>query len=177
MTEVRLTHGARHHTADGVSSSYLNFADEGRGDRFYRFSVKCDRAANIKISKLAKAEGLSPGALVQRHFESLISGENTQKPVPKIEANTSVTPAQSQPEFTLDDKKSNIVMTYLHEIADSDGCFTMNIADAAANVFFWSDKTLKGILSYLISSGRLIRLVKGSGHRKSSYKIPGGKNV
>ena len=43
-----------------------------RGDRLYRFSVKCDRAMNARIEGAARQAGLTTTAFVQKHFETIL---------------------------------------------------------------------------------------------------------
>jgi hypothetical protein len=49
--------------------------DVERPPSFYRFTVRCDRLANMKIEKAAKKAGMSPSAFVQAHFDTILAGE------------------------------------------------------------------------------------------------------
>nr|WP_295465251.1 hypothetical protein [Mesorhizobium sp.] len=51
----------------------LTPSDEGRADHWYRFTVKCGRADNARLEAMARREKVSVTALVQRHFETLLS--------------------------------------------------------------------------------------------------------
>ncbi|MCF6111973.1 hypothetical protein L2331_19050 [Mesorhizobium muleiense] len=60
----------------------LAFKDEElRADSFYRFSVKCDRLTNIKITAAARKAGMTVNSFVQRHFEAILD-EPAAAPAP-----------------------------------------------------------------------------------------------
>ncbi len=52
----------------------------------YRFTVRCNRAENARIERMAKAKGMTANALVQQHFGTLLE----KKPVESSPATPAV---------------------------------------------------------------------------------------
>lgn len=66
----------------GTDATVKSIAD----GRFYGFTVRCDRAQNAKIEKMAKAAKLTPNQFVQQHFELILSDPARSTAVETIKA-------------------------------------------------------------------------------------------
>lgn len=165
--KVKGAYGPRHGDADGKSGSYSDFADEGRCDRHYRFSVKCNRLENTKVDKLAKAAGVTPTKFVQMYFEQLFAE-------PKIEESSLRATARDL--VCGQATSENRVLQYMKAIADKNGKLTFNRSNAAEDMSC-SYETLSKHLKALILDGKIAVIARGARFTATTYQITGGKHV
>jgi hypothetical protein len=93
----------------------------------FRYSVKCTRVENALIERLAKRDGVSPNAFVQRHFEDLWK---KAAPLPPPEPKY---PKMLERVESLNKKQAaKKLVEMLHEVADENGLVAAGYGDIGA---------------------------------------------
>jgi hypothetical protein len=151
--------------------------------RFYRFSVKCDRAQNHDIEKRAKAAGMSPTALVQKHFETIffepgvpVSApvEVEAEPAPALPLELPMAPIHDDDDFdqpAVPVKTSDKVIATLKRHA-TNGIVAISYRDIGAEVGA-SQETVRHHVQRLIDRKVISLSRPGSRGTIAIYRIPG----
>lgn len=143
----------------------------------YRFTVKCDRDTNREIERLAKACNISAQAYVQKHFETIMSGEASsaapEPPAPSVSVVNTVEPkpvAPPKPARTKKRHPGDRILRALNTAKRADGiaCVSQPSLSYASQT---SIPTLIKYLDELIKDGSIEIASAGQKGRPTAYRI------
>lgn len=139
-------------------------------EKWFRFSVKCDRAFNCRIEAAAKKAGLSPDQFVQAHFEALFDGDAAD-----AAAQTRRVPSAIDP-VSFSRKRGITLMAarafvMLSGRAGDNGLATATIRDLAAAAGSDSVGTGKRLRDELLDARLIVVVTRSQGLAGSTYRI------
>lgn len=154
-------------------------------DAIFRYTVKCDRAANATIERKAKAAGVSAGVFVQEAFDAFLAGgaDLTILPAAAIARKPPAPRPVAKPHAHVHQYKPTreemaARCDRLHRHLDSlprraDGmteCHVFGEAGVGRAVGL-SDTQVDTALRRLIADGRVFRIIEGGGGRGRISKL------
>lgn len=152
-------------------------------DAIFRYTVKCDRAANATIERKAKAAGVSAGVFVQEAFDAFLAGgadltilpaaaiarkPPTPRPPAKPKKSASIDPARA-PAWHRD--AADRLMAWLRTVApEGDGCVRFRAREAVAATTL-SSRYFGDALKLLVARGDVSVLASAKTGQSSPYVV------